>query len=76
MSCENCGRIGGLKQNQLLLGDPLLTRIISIVSTDIQCQLLLGGTQHVSIFSFVTGSDGKDIAFEVLAGPKFTNLSW
>jgi hypothetical protein len=60
----------------LLLGQPLLARVVTIVGANIQRQLLLGGAKHITIFPFVAGSDGEYVAFEVLAGPDFTSFMW
>jgi hypothetical protein len=50
------------------VADPLLSRVIPKLGPNLCCHLLNGGSHHISIFAFIAGANGEDMAFQLLAG--------
>jgi hypothetical protein len=60
--------VGGFWQDDFLVADPLLSRIIPKLGPNVGGHLLDGGPHHISIFAFIAGANGEDMAFQLLAG--------
>jgi hypothetical protein len=55
---------------------PFLGSFVAVLSPNLHGYLLHGSAEHISTLALVARADGKDMTFEVLAGPNFCCLVW